>query len=111
MKEKQIEYYLDSKIYNSEDIQEVIKKNKKDFGNKKVGVSVFLNRFGIYEIVFEFTQKESIFIRIMLWFKSKKTKMIAEGRKDKISKEESRFNKYSGNKYGVYKETKKYKPY
>ncbi len=111
MKEKQIEYYMDSRIYKDEDIQKKIEDTKKDFGNKKFEVSIFLNRFGIYEIVFEFTQKESIFTRIRLWFKQKKIKMISESQVDKISKEKNRLNKYSGNQYGKYKETRTYRPY
>ena len=111
MKEKYLEYYMDSRIYTKEDIKKTIENTKKDFYGKKFEVNVFLNRFGIYEIVFEFKQKESIFTKICIWFRQSRQKMLNEPKSINVKKQKSRLEKYYGNTYGKYKETKEYKPY
>ncbi len=111
MKDKYLEYYMDSRIYTNEDIQKAIEDTKKDFHGKKFEVSIFLNRFGIYEIIFEFKHKDSIIQKIILWIKQKQRKMLNASKPNKKEKEKERLKKYSGNRYGVYKTTKEYKPY
>ena len=111
MKEKYLEYYMDSRIYTKEDIKKTIENTKKDFYGKKFEVNVFLNRFGIYEIVFEFKTNESMFTKIRLWFRQNRQKMLSESSYGSQKKQKSRLEKYYGNTYGKYKETKEYKPY
>ena len=104
---KYLEYYLDSRIYSSEEVQRSIDETKKEFPNKKVKVSIALNDFGMYIITFKFENKNTYFnkIKIKLWRKVKKTLMLDPGSKDRLEQ-------YSGkNRYGQYKATKTYRPY
>lgn len=106
-KNKYLEYYLDSRIYSSEEIQKSIDDIKKEFPNKKVKVSIELNDFGVYIITFKFESKNTYFNKIKIKFRKrfKKTLLLDNGNK-------SRLEKYSGeNRYGQYKSTKVYRPY
>lgn len=106
-KNKYLEYYLDSRIYSSEEVQKSIDETKKEFPNKNVKVNITLNDFGVYIITFEFENKNTYFnrIKIKLWRKFKKTLLLDSGSK-------SRLEQYSGEKrYGQYKATKTYRPY
>ena len=51
---KCLEYYLDSKVYNYEDVEKNIEETKKDFPKKKFSVNVTTNSFGMYVITFNF---------------------------------------------------------
>lgn len=102
---KNLEYYLDSRIYTKEEIQKSIEETKKEFSNKKVKVNVKLNDFGVYIITFQFENKNNYFhkITIKLW---KKFKLLGNGNN------KSRLEKYYGEKrYGQYKATRTYRPY
>ena len=104
---KNLEYYLDSRIYSKEEIQKSIEETKKEFSNKKVKVSVKLNDCGVYIITFQFENKNNFFnkIRINLWKKFQKSLL-----RDNVSK--NRLEKYYGeNRYGQYKATGTYRPY
>lgn len=107
-KNKNLEYYLDSRIYSKEEVKQSIEETKKEFPNKKVEVKVVLNEFGMYIITFQFENQESWFNRIVIkiWTKFKKTLMLGAGEKNKYEQD-------SGEKcYGQYKQTNKiYKPY
>lgn len=97
---KYLQYYLDSKTYNDDEIQKSIENTKKEFKNKNIQVNVKLNEFGVYVITFKFENKNTIF---NLW------KGINNKRKERIQK---RFEKYTGNRnYGQYKNTGIYRPY
>lgn len=121
---KYLEYYLDSKIYTNEEVQKSIDETKKEFPNKNVKVSVYLNEFGVYIVTFEFENKNTFFNRIKIKFKRKqRNKLMIEGKekniKSKKTKEQKvqekiqkRFDRYSGNNnYGRYKNTGIYRPY
>lgn len=104
---KNLQYYLDSRIYSSEEVQQSIEEAKKEFPNKNVKVTVALNDFGMYIITFEFENKKTFFnrIKIKLWGRFKKTLLLDNGNKNKIEQ-------YSGERrYGQYKPTKTYRPY
>jgi len=104
---KNLEYYLDSRIYSKEEIQKSIEETKKEFSNKKVKVSVKLNDFGVYIITFQFENKNNFFnkIRIKFWKKFQTTLLLNNESK-------SRLEKYYGkNRYGQYKATGTYRPY
>lgn len=104
---KYLEYYLDSRIYSSEEVQKSIDETKKEFFNKNVKVSIALNDFGVYIITFKFENKNTYFnrIKIRLWKKFRKPLLLDSGGK-------SRLEQYSGkNSYGQYKTTKTYRPY
>lgn len=104
---KNLEYYLDSRIYSKEEIQKSIEETKKEFSNKKVKVDVKLNDFGVYIITFQFENKSNFLniIKIKLWKKFQKTLLLDNGSK-------SRLEKYYGeNRYGQYKATGTYRPY
>lgn len=85
-KDKCLEYYLDSRIYNLEEVQKNIEKTKQEFPKKEIKVNISMNQYGMYIITFYFENK-----------KMKKTK--------------KRLEKYYGNNYGKYKTTPIYKPY
>lgn len=98
-KSKNLEYYLDSRIYSKEEVKQSIEETKKEFPNKKAEVKVVLNEFGMYIITFQFENQTTWFNRIVIkiWRKFKKTLMLGEGEKDR---------------YEQYKQSNKiYKPY
>lgn len=101
---KNLEYYLDSRIYSTEEVRKSIEETKKEFSNKKVEVKVSLNDFGMYIITFQFENKNTFFNRIIIkiWTKFKKTLMLGSGNKIEERQEKTR--------YGQYKPTKTYKP-
>lgn len=140
MRNKVIENYYDSKIYTDSEILEDIKETKKEFSEKKVDVDISINDYGVYIVTYYFRNKENIFQKIMIKIKQRKKKRplldkgIKEEKniiKEKIIKKEKnktknikktkeekreekirkRLEKYSGNQYGKYKETKTYRPY
>lgn len=125
---KCLEYYLDSKMYSNEDIQNSIDKAKKEFPNKNINVSVFLNEFGVYVVTLEFENKHTFFHRIKIFLRKKhNNKLLLAGNKEPqknkyvehffeqdniLTKTKERLQKYSGdNKYGKYKSTGNYRPY
>lgn len=125
---KYLEYYLDSKVYSNQEVQNSIDETKKEFPNKNIKVNVFLNEFGVYVITFQFENKNTYFNKIKILFKRKKSNTLMieekiENRKQKElhrenknlikkEKEQKRFNKYLGkNRYGQYKSTGTYHPY
>lgn len=125
---KYLEYYLDSKVYSNEEIQNSIDETKKEFPNKNVKVNVFLNQFGVYVITFEFENKNTYFNKIKILFKRKKSKSLLleeklENKKQKEfykenksiikkEKQQKRFDKYLGeNRYGKYRDAGIYHPY
>ena len=59
---KCLEYYLDSKVYNYEDVEKNIEETKKDFPKKKFSVNVTTNSFGMYVITFNFENKKTYLI-------------------------------------------------
>ena len=75
MKNKHLEYYMDSKIFSKNEVQKSIDDTKKEFPNKEVEVQVSLNKFGVYVITFTFKNKNSfiknIFIKLKLKRKNK----------------------------------------
>ena len=104
---KNLEYYLDSRIYSREEVQKSIEETKKEFPNKNVEVSVVLNDFGVYTITFKFQNKNNYFHKIKMKFCSKFQKKIFFEHQNK-----NRIESYYGEKrYGQYKATKTYRPY
>ena len=113
---KCLEYYLDSKVYNYEDVEKNIEETKKDFPKKKITVNVTINSFGMYVITFIFENKETWFSKIILYFKRKKVLLLQEAnannKNNNFEKEENkRLEKAYRNQYGKYKSTGIYKPY
>lgn len=88
---KNLEYYLNSKVYSEKEVQESIEKTKKEFPNKNVKVDVKLNDFGMYIITFTFENKERFIYKIIIkiWKKFKKTLMLENSNNKK-----SRYDKY-----------------
>ena len=126
MKNKHLEYYMDSKIFSKNEVQKSIDDTKKEFPNKEIEVQVSLNKFGVYVITFTFKNKNSfiknIFIKLKLKRKNKlllsekvETKNVNQilnmKKEVKKDKEQSRLEKYYGKKYGAYKQTHTYRPY
>lgn len=104
---KNLEYYLDSRIYSSEQIQKSISETKKEFPNKNVEVSLRLNEFGVYVITFKFENKNNYFNKIKIKFGKKLRKAFLLGNKNK-----NRLEQYYGkNRYGQYKSAGTYRPY
>ena len=75
-KTKCIEYYLDSKIYSNEDVQKNIEETKKEFPKKDIKVDVKLNQFGMYVITYNFENKNTLFNKIILFFRKKSTRTL-----------------------------------
>ena len=133
-KEKVLVNYFDSAKYNDEEILESVENTKKEFDKKKIDVNIKLNEYGVYVITYYFKTKENIFQKIIIKIKEKrkakkqlllkeknilernlkkeKSKKIKKTRKQKqVEKLQKRMEKYSGNKYGKYKQTREYRPY
>ena len=86
---KNLEYYLDSRIYSTKEIEESMRRTKKEFPNKKIEVSIALNDFGVYIITFKFENKNNYLNK--MWEKMKPAKRQV--------------------KYGSYNSEKIYEPY
>ena len=133
-KEKVLVNYFDSAKYNDEEILESVENTKKEFDKKKIDVNIKLNEYGVYVITYYFKTKENIFQKIIIKIKEKrkakkqlllkeenilernlkkeKSKKIKKTRKQKQEEKlQKRIEKYSGNKYGKYKQTREYRPY
>lgn len=131
MKNKHLEYYMDSKIFSENEVQKSIDDTRKEFPNKEIEVQVSLNKFGVYVITFTFKNKNNFIKNIFIKLKmKKKTKLLLtenintkketkginqilsiDKENSKKSKEQSRLEKYYGKKYGAYKQTHTYRPY
>ncbi len=124
LKQKIVEDYFDSKSYSNQEILQKIEETKKEYAKKIVDVDINLNEFGVYVVTYYFKVSNNIFQKIFVKIKHRKKKNKTallqekstthekmtreEKNKEKIRK---RMEKYSGNKYGEYKETRTYKPY
>ena len=124
LKQRIVENYFDSKIYSNQEIMQSIEETKKEYTKKIVDVDINLNEFGVYVVTYYFKNQDNIFQKIFIKIKQKrkknKTVLIQEKSQgyEKMTREErkqekirKRMEKYSGNKYGIYKQTRKYKPY
>lgn len=124
LKQRVVENYFDSKIYSNQEIIQSIEETKKEYSKKIVDVDINLNEFGVYVVTYYFKNQDNIFQKIFIKIKQRrnknKTVLLQERslRHEKMTREErkqekvrKRMEKYSGNKYGVYKQTKTYKPY
>ena len=124
LKQKVVENYFDSKTYSNQEIIKKIKETKKEFSKKIIDIDINLNEFGVFVVTYYFKVSNNIFHKIFIKIKQKKkkneTKLLQEKsfsfdkktRKErKQEKIRKRIEKYSGNRYGEYKETRTYKPY
>ena len=124
LKQKIVESYFDSKIYSNQEILRSIEETKKEYSKKIVDIDIRLNEFGVYVVTYYFKNKDNIFQKIFIKIKQKakknKTVLLQEKsltygkltkKKKKKEKIKRRMEKYSGNIYGVYKETRTYRPY
>ena len=68
---KCLEYYLDSRIYTTDEVSKSIEDTKKQFPNKKIKVTLSLNDFGVYIITFRFENKNTYWNKIKIKLKSK----------------------------------------
>lgn len=90
MKNKHLEYYMDSKIFSKNEVQKSIDDTKKEFPNKEVEVQVSLNKFGVYVIKFTFKNKNSFIKNIFIKLKLKrKNKLLLTENKEKKDKSEN----------------------
>lgn len=124
LKQKVVENYFDSKTYSNQEIIKKIEETKKEFSKKIIDIDINLNEFGVFVVTYYFKVSNNIFHKIFIKIKQKKkkneTKLLQEKsfsfdkktRKErKQEKIRKRIEKYSGNRYGEYKETRTYKPY
>lgn len=124
LKQRVVENYFDSKIYSNQEIIQSIEETKKEYSKKIVDVDINLNEFGVYVVTYYFKNQDNIFQKIFIKIKQRrnknKTVLLQERslRHEKMTREErkqekvrKRMEKYSGNKYGGYKQTRTYKPY
>ena len=122
---KYLEYYMDSKVYSNEEIQNSISETKKQFPKKDINVKIHLNEFGVYVITYEFENKNTYFNKMKMLYKKRKMEMVQKCKQTKnnenyresrdlkkAEKMNKRFEKYYGNnRYGKYKNTGVYLPY
>ncbi len=94
---KCLEYFFDSRIYSTEDIQKSIEETKKEFSNKEIKVNIELNEFDVYIITFEFEDKDTYLDKMKI---NLKNPLVAIAKR----KHKSRLERY-------YQETKTYRPY
>lgn len=73
---KCLEYYLDARIYNQEEVQKNIDETKKEFPNKEITVDITINKFGMYVVTFYFENRNTIFNRIRIYLKKKKQERL-----------------------------------
>lgn len=124
LKQRIVENYFDAKAYSNQEILQSIEKTKKEYSKKIIDVDINLNEFGVYVVTYYFKTSNNVFQKIFIKIKQrrKKNKTVLLQEKslehEKLTREErkrekirKRMEKYSGNKYGVYKETRTYKPY
>lgn len=124
LKQKIVEDYFDSKSYSNQEILQKIEETKKEYAKKIVDVDINLNEFGVYVVTYYFKVSDNIFKKIFIKIKQRKKKkeikLLQEKSisREKMTREErnqekirKRMEKYSGNIYGVYKQTRTYKPY
>ncbi len=124
LKQRVVENYFDSKIYSNQEIIQSIEETKKEYSKKIVDVDINLNEFGVYVVTYYFKNQDNIFQKIFIKIKQRKRKnktvLLQEKslEREKMTREErkqekvrKRMEKYSGNKYGVYKQTRTFKPY
>lgn len=124
LKQRIVEDYFDSKTYSNQEILQKIEETKKEYHKKIIDVDININEFGVFVVTYYFKVSNNIFHKIFIKIKHRKkkneTKLLQEksfsfdkkSRKErKQEKIKRRMEKYSGNKYGVYKETRTYKPY
>lgn len=114
---KSLEYYFDSKEYTQEEVQENIEEIKREFPNKKIKVETEINNYGVYVLTVHFENKNSLFNKFRIFIKSKKknTLLLEQGKEITKSRKNKRpskkLEKYYGKEYGLYKQTKQYRPY
>ena len=108
---KYLEYYMDSKIYNKDEVQKSIDETKKEFPNKQIDVQVHLNNFGVYVITFTFKNRNSFIKNIFIKLKLKKKNKLLLTENTKKDKVQKRYEKYNNKVYGQYKATHTYRPY
>ena len=124
LKQRIVENYFDAKAYSNQEILQSIEKTKKEYSKKIIDVDINLNEFGVYVVTYYFKTSNNVFQKIFIKIKQrrKKNKTVLLQEKslehEKLTREErkrekirKRMEKYSGNIYGVYKETRTYKPY
>lgn len=70
-KSKCLEYYLDSRKYNYQEVQKSIDETKKEYVNKEVTVDIKMNQYGMYVITFYFKNKNTFFNKIRVYLKRK----------------------------------------
>ena len=104
-RDKCLQYYLDSRIYTAEQVQQSIEKTKKEFPNKQAKVKLALNDFGVYVITFEFRNKNNYLSKIIIRLKSKIRRNLLLSENNKIEKNKKQ------KVYGQYKNTGTYRPY
>lgn len=97
-REKCLEYYLDSRIYDREAVEKSIEQAKREFPEKEVDINIYLNEWGVYVITLYFRNKNNI-LKIV---------------NDKIKPKNVEYAyQLDGKtrKYGQYKKTGTYRPF
>ncbi len=100
IREKCVEYYFDSRKYNTSEIIENMKQEEIGFEKKKSEIDITLNEYGIYVVKLKFLNNQLSVIK-------NKTKNIQKERKTYRG-----YETYNGKSkiYGHYKETNTYQP-
>lgn len=97
-REKCLEYYLDSRIYDREAVEKSIEQAKQEFPEKEVDINIYLNEWGVYVITLYFRNKNNILNIVNHKIKPKNVEYAyqLDGKT---------------RKYGQYKKTGTYRPF
>lgn len=103
-KEKCLEYYLDSKVYDRWAVEKTIQQAKQEFPEKEADISIYLNEWGVYVVTLYFRNKNNFLQNVNDKIKPKRIEK-------KHKPEYSYQNNLQPKKYGQYKSTGTYRPY
>ncbi len=116
---KTIELYIDSNKYSDEQVIGKLEESVKEFSKKDVKVTVDINEFGVYVIRLEYIDRDTYINKIKYRLKLNRKQRILRKYKEEffMSKTFDTSNQiisvpaYEERKYGVYKQTRTYRPY
>ena len=103
---KCLEYYFDSKTFTKEQMLKNIEEAELEFPNKKIEPKLYLNKWGVYILKINFTDKIEYISNIKEKRKNRKVLLLTEKNRRISEKRTSWINR----KYGQYKQTGQYRP-
>lgn len=119
-----VELYLDPQQYSEEEIIYNVQQAIQEFANKDVRLNVDINEFGVYVVKIDYIDKDTYLNKLKYKIRANRNQRISKKYTDRIKEKISvpanqiliapttdSIPTYEKRKYGVYKETKLYRPY